>query len=243
MSAPTTDRFTSVRRAHLWNGAVDQIRRLIDDGRMAPGERLPGERELCQLLGISRVSLREAIRVLESMGYVEVKPGRGTFARDPARAAASVLEGWLREHTDLVRQLFELRLLVEPGLAAMAARRRDPALLPALAATVEALAAADAVGDTSQAIAADAEFHHILAHATGNSIIDGLMGQLMHVLGEERRASLQIPGQVERALVGHRTILAAVAAGDEPAAQQAMRRHLEDALRYIDAWLEQRTDD
>ena len=64
-SATDTDLFTSVRRAHLWSSAVDQIRDLIESGRLAPGDKLPGERELCQQLGISRVSLREAIRVLE----------------------------------------------------------------------------------------------------------------------------------------------------------------------------------
>ncbi|MGH2532768.1 MAG: FadR/GntR family transcriptional regulator [Thermomicrobiales bacterium] len=229
--------FTSVRRARLWSSAVEQIRALIDDGRLPIGTRLPGERELCQQLGISRVSLREAIRVLESTGHLEVRPGRGTFVRDPSEPARGPLAAWLRDHNDHIRKLFELRELVEPGLAALAARRGDRATDEALQETVDEMATSAARGDLIRVVAADAEFHHILAHSTGNSIVDGLMRQLIHVIGEERRASLLIPGQVERAMAGHSAILDAVARRDPAAAAEAMRRHLEDALFYIDQWL------
>ncbi len=229
--------FTNVRREHLWSTAVDQIRELIESGRLPVGTRLPAERALCQQLGISRVSLREAIRVLESTGYLEVKPGRGTFVRDPSALHRESLAAWLREHNDHVHKLFELRELVEPGLASLAARRRDPAVETALRATVVEMAEAAERGDLLLAVAADAEFHRILAHATGNSIIDDLMTQLMHVIGEERRASLQIPGQIARAIAGHHAILDAVTRGDPDAAAEAMRQHLRDAIYYIDQWI------
>jgi GntR family transcriptional regulator, transcriptional repressor for pyruvate dehydrogenase complex len=207
--------FSSLPRANLWSTAVEQIRGLVDSGRLAPGDRLPGERDLCLQLGISRVSLREAIRVLESAGYLAVKPGRGTFVlAPPAPAAADPLAAWLREHDDLVRQLFELRLLVEPGVAALAAERHDGGTLAALAATIDALAG-----------------------ATGNAMVGELVPRMMQAIGEERRASLAVPGQLDRAVAGHRAILAAVRAHDGPAAEDAMRRHLRDALHYIDRWL------
>lgn len=238
---PEVALFTSLRREHLWSTAVAQIRELIASGRLPGGARLPGERELCQQLGISRVSLREAIRVLEQTGYLDVKPGRGTFVRAPSISERAPLASWLREHTDLIRQLFELRELVEPGLAALAARRSDPEVIAALTTTISEMEMAAAQSDRLLAIAADAEFHHILAHATGNSIIDELMHQLMHVIGEERRASLLIPGQVDRAVAGHKEILAAVAAGDQTAADVAMCQHLRDALYYIDQWMADQT--
>ncbi|MCC6790962.1 MAG: FadR family transcriptional regulator [Thermomicrobiales bacterium] len=234
---PDVELFSSVRRAHLWSSAVDQIRDLIESGRLPAGSRLPGERELCQQLGISRVSLREAIRVLESHGFVEVRPGRGTYARLPEPDRS--LETWLREHNDHLHQLFELRGLVEPGLARLAARRRDAAVIAALETTVRELELVADLDDLSLAVAADAEFHRILAHATGNSIIDELMGQAMLALGDERRASLQIPGQIGRAAAGHRAILTAIAAGDSAAAEEEMRRHLGDAILYIDSWMEE----
>jgi GntR family transcriptional regulator, transcriptional repressor for pyruvate dehydrogenase complex len=230
--------FSSLPRANLWSTAVEQIRGLVDSGRLAPGDRLPGERDLCLQLGISRVSLREAIRVLESAGYLAVKPGRGTFVlAPPAPAAADPLAAWLREHDDLVRQLFELRLLVEPGVAALAAERHDGGTLAALAATIDELAAAAAADDLPRAIAADAGFHRALAGATGNAMVGELVPRMMQAIGEERRASLAVPGQLDRAVAGHRAILAAVRAHDGPAAEDAMRRHLRDALHYIDRWL------
>ncbi len=229
--------FASVRREHVWSSAAEQIRALIEAGKLPAGTRLPGERDLCQQLGISRVSLREAIRVLESAGYLEVRPGRGTFVRDPAELHRETLATWLREHSDRVHKLFELRELLEPGLAAMAARRRDAGTEAALRATLSEMTEAAARGDLLVVVAADAEFHRILAHATGNSVIDELMTQVMHVIGEERRASLQIPGQIERAIAGHQAILSAVAQGDADAAEDAMRRHLRDAIHYIERWL------
>lgn len=236
-NGPPEQLFASVRRDHLWSSAAEQIRNLIESGRLPAGTRLPGERDLCQQFGISRVSLREAIRALESAGYVEVKPGRGTFVRDPAMLHRESLASWLREHSDRVHKLFELRELIEPGLAALAARRRDPETELALRGTIEEMTFAAQRGDIPMAVAADAEFHRLLAHATANTIIDELMEQVMHVIGEERRASLQIPGQIERAIAGHEAILAAVSAGDAPGAEEAMRRHLRDAIRYIDQWL------
>jgi len=230
--------FRNVPRANLWSTAVEQIRDLIDGGRLRPGERLPGERELCQQLGISRVSLREAIRVLESDGYLAVKPGRGTFVlAPPAAVDADPLAAWLREHDDLVRQLFELRLLVEPGVAALAAERRDPETRAALEAAAADLASAAVAADLPAAIAADAEFHNLLARATGNTVVGELVPRMMQAIGEERRVSLAVPGQLERAVAGHRAILGAVAAGDAATAEAAMRRHLRDALHYIDRWL------
>ncbi len=231
--------FTSVNRTHLWSTAVDQIRGLIEEGALAPGDRLPAERQLCQQLGISRVSLREAIRVLESNGYLDVRPGSGTFVRAARPLAPAPLAAWLRAHAGEVRQLFELRELVEPGVAGMAARRGDPATAGAMAAHIAEMEEAAGGPDQRRVIAADAAFHHVLAHATGNDIVDDLMRHVLQTVGEERQASLGIPGQVERALAGHREILAAVEAGDPAAAEDAMRRHLRDALVHIERWLDE----
>lgn len=229
--------FSSVPRRHLWSTTVEQIRELITSGRLVVGAQLPGERELCQQLAISRVSLREAIRVLESMGYVDVRPGRGTFVRSVAPGAEASMVGWLRDHTDRVEQLFEVRELVEPGIAAIVARRRDPEVLAALDEAVAALLAASEAGELRTAIDADAAFHAILAGATGNTIIDGLMRQVIQVIGEERLASLSVPGQVARAARDHRRIRDAITDGDPDAAAAAMHHHLSEARRHIREWV------
>lgn len=228
--------FVRIAHRQLWSAAVDHLRELIDSGRIAPGTRLPSERELCRQLGISRVSLREALRVLESMGYVEVRRGHGTFIRAVPSPAASGLEDWLQAHDDLVTKLFELRLLVEPGVGALVAARADAAVLERLDATIEEMQEAAQADDLPRVIAADAEFHHILGHGTQNTVIGDLMEQAMHATGEERRASLAIPGQTARAIVGHRAILQAIAEGDAEGARRAMEQHLRDAQTYIERW-------
>lgn len=229
--------FNQVAQQRLWKSAVEQIRGLIESGDLQVGQRLPSERELCRRLGISRVSLREATRVLESTGYVEVRPGRGTFVRDRQGLEHKPLYDWLRQQDRLIHQLFEFRELVEPGIAALAAQRRDRRDLGRLWATIEEMKQANAADDLIGSVAADAQFHRLLAAVTHNSIVDQLMSQMMHVLGEERRVSLRIPGQIERAIAGHTEILEAVERRQPELAEAAMRTHLRDARRYIDAWV------
>ncbi len=158
--------FQIVRRQHVWSSVVDQIRELIDSGRLRPGDRLPSERQLCAQLGVSRVSVREALRVLESIGYVEVRSGSGAYVRQVPGLGRTPLRDWLREHDGLVERLFELRELAEPGLASMVAEEPDEAIVPALRATIEEMAEAAEADDLLRAIAADAEFHYLLGIST-----------------------------------------------------------------------------
>lgn len=227
--------FVRIAPRQLWSVAVDQLRELIDSGRIVPGTRLPSERDLCRQLGISRVSLREALRVLQHMGYIEVRRGTGTFARAPD-PPENVLEGWLQAHEDLVEKLFELRMLIEPGIAALVAARAQADVVERLQATIDQMREADRDDDVPGCIGADAEFHHVLGHGTGNSVIGGLMTEAMNGTGDERRASLAVPGQTQRAIEGHQSILRAIAQGDPQAARQAMERHLRDAQRYLAQW-------
>ncbi len=157
--------FQIVRRQHVWSSVVDQIRELIDSGRLKPGDRLPSERQLCTQLGISRVSVREALRVLESVGYVEVRSGSGAYVRE-VPGVGRIPHDWLREHDGLVERLFELRELAEPGLASMVAEEPDETIIPALRATIEEMADAADADDLLRAIAADAEFHYLLGSGT-----------------------------------------------------------------------------
>ena len=158
--------FQIVRRQHVWSSVVDQIRELIDSGRLKPGDRLPSERQLCTQLGISRVSVREALRVLESVGYVEVRSGSGAYVREVPGVGRIPLHDWLREHDGLVERLFELRELAGPGLASMVAEEPDETIIPALRATIEEMADAADADDLLRAIAADAEFHYLLGSRT-----------------------------------------------------------------------------
>ena len=140
MSNSNNSPYSPLSPKPLWTAAVEQIRTLIESGEIAVGSRLPAERELCRQLGISRISLRESLRVLQSTGYVETRPGSGTYARLPEPVAEEPISSWIAKDLHIL-ELFELRRAVEPGIAGLAALRHgDDDTLAAMEATIEQMA-------------------------------------------------------------------------------------------------------
>ncbi|UUV28468.1 FadR family transcriptional regulator [Amycolatopsis roodepoortensis] len=218
-------------REQVWSATVDHLRTMIDSGRLPAGSRLPAERALCEQLGISRGSLRQALRVLDSIGYVQVRPGSGTYVRE--NLDEQPLRGWFSEHEQLVEKLFDLRTTVEPTLAERLALDHTPRVLERLAGTVEEMDRAAADGDMLRVIAADAEFHRVIAENAGNDDVTDLLRSVLSLVGEERRAALRLPGQIRKAVDEHRAILEAIRGSDAAAAREITLRHLLDAKTYV----------
>lgn len=223
----------------IWNVAVEHIRELIETGQIPEGTRLPAERELCAQLGISRISLRESLRVLQSMGYVETRPGSGTYARLPEPVERNRLSDWLEEDIQII-ELFEVRLVVEPGVAALAAKRRDAEQLEALAETIETMRHGTEANHL-EVVAADALFHRLIASSASNNALDRLVEEMNNASGTERRASLHVPGQVGRAIHDHQKIFDAIVDGDAEEARHQMQIHLERAVEEIGAFTKSQT--
>lgn len=224
----TQSPYTPLTPRPLWSAVADQLRELIVSGVIPVGSRLPPERSLCAQLAVSRLPLREALRVLQASGYVETRPGSGTYARLPDPPARP----WIDEDIHVV-ELFELRLIVEPNVAGLAARRRSGDDLTRLGKTVTALREAGAAGNRQAAVAADAAFHALLAASAANTALSRLMDRMQELTGTERRASLDVPGQIARAVADHERILDAVASGDTEAATAAMAAHLRAAADLV----------
>ncbi|WP_037315217.1 FadR/GntR family transcriptional regulator [Amycolatopsis orientalis] len=220
-----------VRAEQVWSATVDHLRSMIDSGRLPAGSRLPAERALCEQLGISRGSLRQALRVLDSIGYVQVRPGSGTYVRETLDEQP--LRSWFSEHEQLVEKLFDLRTTVEPTLAERLALHHTPRVLARLESTVEEMDKAAADGDMLRVIAADAEFHRVIAGNAGNDDVTDLLRSVLALVGEERRAALRLPGQIRKAVDEHRAILEAVRRSDPAAAREITRKHLLDAKTYV----------
>ncbi|EME60130.1 FadR/GntR family transcriptional regulator [Amycolatopsis decaplanina] len=218
-------------REQVWSATVDHLRTMIDSGRLPAGSRLPAERALCEQLGISRGSLRQALRVLDSIGYVQVRPGSGTYVRE--NLDEQPLRGWFSEHEQLVEKLFDLRTIVEPTLAERLALDHTPRVLARLEGTVEEMDQAAADGDMLRVIAADAEFHRVIAGNAGNDDVTDLLRSVLSLVGEERRAALRLPGQIRKAVDEHRAILEAIRRSDAAAAREITLRHLLDAKTYV----------
>jgi GntR family transcriptional regulator, transcriptional repressor for pyruvate dehydrogenase complex len=219
------DPLTSVSPQRLYSQVVRQLLGLIASGHLTAGDRLPPERELTQRLGVSRASVRQALTALEVMGVIQIRAGSGVYVGPPAEpgieesltSAASPLE------------ILEARLIVEPGIARLAAARRGSADLARLEREVEAMAAELEAGRDGWE--PDWGFHRSLADAAGNPSLAQLaqdlveqMGQPMWLLMRSRNIARRHHGH--RYLEHHRRILEAVAGGDAATAERCMRTHI-----------------
>ncbi|KQQ47256.1 GntR family transcriptional regulator [Duganella sp. Leaf126] len=212
--------------ARLYRVVADRIQDLIRSENIAPGERLPSERDLATRLTVSRASLREALIALELGGVIEVRGGSGVYVSErPAPAD-------LPEVGPGPFEVLSARRLIEAEVAAIAARvATDSAIDAILQAVVEMEQSHANYSSNEQA---DRNFHLAIARATGNSALVGSLnylwdqrGRLWHKLKEH----FQTEELRQETLKDHRRILEAIAAHDPAAARKAMRAHLERVTR------------
>lgn len=225
-----------IRNQRLYEQVVERISAQIFDGRLKKGDQLPNERALADELGVSRTVIREAMKTLAKDGLVEVRTGQGTFVvDDTAGALKNSIQTLMRigQDEDRLRELVELRELLEPGVAALAARRAEAADLEALDASIAAMN--DAMHDAGAFIRADNRFHKQLALASRNRLIPRILDSIVDLLHELRGAIFEIEGGPERGQAHHRTILAAVRDRDATAARLAMEDHLAQVKRDSEA--------
>ncbi len=217
--------FETIRRSKIYEEVARQIERLIAE--LKPGDMLPPERELSRLFGVSRGSIRDAIRKLESVGLVEPRQGSGTVVRDfSADLLAAPLTTLLLQKRNMVAELLDVRKMIEPPLAARAASHATAEELAEMEAILDRQAARMRQGEL--AIEEDSEFHYAIALAANNSVVLKVLDVLMDLLRETRERSLQVNGRLEKSFAGHRRILAALKRRDAAAAENAMRRHLQE---------------
>lgn len=207
-----------------------RIGALIESRTLEPGARLPSERELARLFGVSRLAVREAAHRLEARGLVVVRRGSGSFVAAPtAPAEADDLQAPIGAVD--VDELADVRLLLEPAAADWAARRADRtsvAVLLRIADQFEA-AVADPEPRLDLLAASDMELHLEIAHAADNALLVRFVEQLHGLYRLLLEWSLRRPGRLEETAAEHRLLVDAIAAGDPAAAREAMAAHLRAA--------------
>jgi GntR family transcriptional regulator, transcriptional repressor for pyruvate dehydrogenase complex len=220
--------------------AIRTIKDMILDGRLAPGQRLPPERSLSGALGVSRPTVREAIRSLQAMNILESRHGAGTFVASlsveellrPLQFVLSLAEGGL-DH------LFEVRLLLEPGAAALAAERASEEQVAGLR-DCAARAEAEAIPDAEAMLRLDTELHERIVEASANPLLQHLWAATSALGAESRAYTVRLPGVRPQTITEHHAIVDAITAGDAARAESAMREHI---TRIRDAALAPRTAD
>jgi len=229
-AAPSS--FETVRKVRRYEQVAEQIRRLIGSGALKPGDLLPPERELAETLGVGRSSVRDAVRTLEVMGILEPRQGHGTVVRDLSADALVVPLATVLQHKRvLVADLLDVRRMIEPGLAARAARNATPEEMRQMEAVLERHEAKLRRGE--EAVDEDSEFHYAIAMAARNAVVLRVLDVLMDLLRESRSRSLQVPGRARRSFDGHRRILRAIQKRDGKAAEAAVRKHLQEIEEIV----------
>jgi GntR family transcriptional repressor for pyruvate dehydrogenase complex len=201
---------------------LDQLRQK----ELKPGDKLPPERELAEILGVSRPSLREALRALSIMKVVEVRQGDGTYvsALNPEELVEHLEFVFMLDDSTTL-QLFEARKIVETGNASLAAERITDEELAALHACLEK--SERSVDDPEAFMQADIELHEIITRAARNPMLERFMASIRTLGRASRHRTSRMPRVTETALEHHRQIVAALEAHDPQATGAAMLQHLE----------------
>lgn len=224
--------FEAVRRTKLYEKVAQQIQGLIRDGLLKPGDHLPPERELAETFQVSRSSVRDAIRALEVMGLVEPRQGEGTVVRDvTAETLVNPLSTMLTQKRELVGELLDLRLMIEPPLAGRAAKHATDEEILQLEDILRRQKEKVTRGEL--AIEEDSEFHYAIAEAARNSVVLKVVDVFMDLLRESREQTLQVDGRLQKSFTGHRRILDAIKNRKASLAEAAMRRHIEEIEKVV----------
>ena len=226
-----------IKKTRIPEEVADRIRVLILDGTFPPGQPLPPERLLAEQFGISRGSVRDALRMLELVGLLETRHGQGTFPRElTVERLVAPLASVMTYRQDLRDELMDVRRMFEPAVARAAAQRATEEDIADLQRIIEAQRRK--LETDQSTIVEDTAFHAILARCTRNRVIMSIMATLNDLLVESRTQSLRHKGRPGRSLVGHEAVVAALRQRDPDAAAQAMARHIDQI-----ADLQERTPD
>ncbi len=217
----------AVEKRRAYEDVVVQIRALIDSGRLKQGDQLPTERELSEMFKVSRATIREAIRTLESLKLVQSRQGEGTYvlASDAEVLVHSLAEA-ISNETDNMYDIFYVRKVTAPYVAELAAENATPEEICELAALL--VAQRKAAEEGASVAKYDIEFHALMAKVSKNTVLERLLAAISDVMDQTRDEHLQDEERSRKSIEGHEEVLTAIRNGDSTAARRAMRRHLED---------------
>lgn len=221
------------------SAVADIARQLLSQllsGPVAPGTRLPSERQLADSLGVGRSTIREALKALDVLGIIEVRPGDGTYLRqNTSDLLPQAIEWGLMLGQPKALELIEARAHVEVTIAELGARRADDAAITRLRGYLADMRDA---ADSAAFVEADVAFHLELARAAGNSVLKDILVSIRSLLQVWIRRAIHQSGGVETTLAEHEALLAALEARSPRRAATAMRQHMNAASKRLQSSLQ-----
>lgn len=211
---------------------VSRLREMIQSGELAPGDRLPPERDLAKLLGVSRPTLRAGIRSLATVGILQSRQGAGTFVAEVQESPTldtSALRLLSALHGFTSDEMFEARLALEMSIAGLAAERADSEQMAKLAEEIAGMYSS--LDRPEQYLVHDMQFHQTIAAASGNRILTALMNMVAAILFDYRSKTVKRATDLKDSAEQHHNIYRAIREHNPELARQAMRVHLLETQR------------
>ncbi|HEX8774868.1 MAG TPA: FadR/GntR family transcriptional regulator [Pyrinomonadaceae bacterium] len=230
MTDSNTDLFKTIdteRRGTTAEGVISQLREMIHRGELHPGDRLPPERDLARMLGVSRPTLRAGIHSLAAVGILQSRQGAGTFvvkADGPPSLDGSPLRLMASLHGFTSAEMFEARLALEMAIAGLAADRATSDHTATMAEEITGMYAS--LDEPEQFLIHDMNFHQTIAAASGNRILTALMNMIATILLDVRRKTVHRSRDLKESAGMHRQIYRAIRERNPESARNAMRDHL-----------------
>ena len=216
----------AVEKKRAYEDVVAQIRALIDDGRLKQGDQLPTERELSETFRVSRATIREAIRTLESAKLVQSRQGDGTYVlASSEETLVQTLAAVLFNEKDTIYDIFYVRKIIEPHVAELAAENATLGEIKELATLI--MEHEESIAEGKSVTKYDSAFHGLLARMSKNPIMERLLSALVDLFEQTRGEYLQNDERAKKSFIGHHEVFTAIKSRDCTAARRAMSRHLE----------------
>ena len=203
---------------------ADKLREMIIQEEMKTGSKLPAEAELMTRFGVSRSTVREAVKILQTEHIVDIRQGQGTFLCAMPGLADDPLGLRFTDQEELIAQLLETRLLVEPSVAALAAQRRQDRHLQEMKSLLDRMDNAYLHGENYTPY--DAQFHSVIADCTGNDVIKRLLPTIHESIRAGYQHTRRVEGSYQRASQCHLEMYRAIAEHDSDRARLAAQRHM-----------------
>ena len=214
-------------------GAIDSIREMISSGELRPGDRLPPEQELADQLGVSRGSLREAVRALKQINVLDVRRGDGTYVTSlaPSELLSGLSFAMELLQSQGVEELIEVRRMLFPAATALAAQRVTPEQLRSMHAVVDELETAT---DPAEVARLERQFQALVGDATGNEILSSMLSAIQTRDEKLRRAWLTSPKRREISIAHDRMLLDALEHGDSEMARSISAVRVDTRQQWVD---------
>jgi len=223
----TVDR---IEKIPLTDEVVKRIRDLINAGEYVVGDKLPTEMDLRSQLGVGRSTIREAFRVLQAIGLIEIKNGKGAYVKSHTDDTFETIKKWFVEKNAELSELMEVRMAIEPIAAKLAIQRGTPQQIEVIRQIHESFKQAVEKKDVIELATLDESFHEAIVEASNNSLLIKMGLLIADAFVEYRTRSFAVRENVKNALGPHEEIINAILEKDVESAIHGIQRHLEVSL-------------